>query len=376
MNMYIIRNVIPFLILTCLLMACHKEAETKVEDVTPLVELTHVRRLQPSISIKLPGELKAWNKSLLYPKVKGYVSSILADRGTTVKKNQILARLEAPELVAAFSEAKARVAMAEAVRIERQSKYKATRGTYQRILSSSRTKGAVSDNELELAYANVLADSSAVRAAEESLFAAIAHSEAQQQLISYLTIRAPFDGTISERNNSPGDLVGPEPGNKPMFTLEDVSKLRLTIAVPENLSNAINTGGGATFMIQAEPQQHFVANYARSARSLLENNRTMITEYDFVNRDGRLKAGMYAEVNLPTQRTDPSLFVPKSSVLHTTEGVFVIGVNSDEAHWIKIEKGNVLDSLVEVFGELKEGDAVVKKVHDELRNGSSVRIKS
>lgn len=368
-------NIIIVALIFCVACAHKEHSETTTQPEVPAVEVTTVRSMQPKLDVVLPGELKPWNKTEIYPKVKGYVNRVMSDRGMSVVKGQLLATLDAPELVASVKMAQAKVSTAEAALLERQSKQKASKRTYFRILKTSETKGAISANELEVAYAAMMADSAILTAAYENLHAAKAELEAQQQLAGYLTIRAPFDGTVVERNISPGDLVGPEKHGKPMFVLEDVSKLRLTVAVPENLSNSVDENSTVTFTTQAEPFKSYEARFARSANSLQEDNRAMIAEFDFDNHAGDLKAGMYAEVRIPVKRNKPSLFVPKTAVLNSTEGVFVLHVKDDITHWVSVQKGNSLDSLVEVFGPVKEGDKIVKTAHDELRNGKAVKVK-
>jgi RND family efflux transporter, MFP subunit len=369
---------IPTLSIVLLLcVACgHENKNVLSVTETPVVEVTSVQRFQPSFEVVLPGELKPWDKTEIYPKVNGYVSAVVSDRGAFVRKGQVLATLEAPELVASLNHAKAQMSSAEATLLERESRHKASKRTYARLLKTSETKGAVSANELEVAYAAMMSDSALLRASRENMLAAKAQMEAQQQLAAYLTIRAPFDGTIIERNVSPGDLVGPETNVKPMFILEDGSKLRLTVAVPESMSNSIDEGSTVTFSTQAEPMKTYEASFARSSNSLQETNRTMLAEFDFVNKGGELKAGMYAEVRIPLRRNKPSLFVPKTAVLNSTEGVFVLKVVDDRTQWINVQKGNSLDSLLEVFGPIHEGDQIVKIAHDELRNGLSIKTKS
>ncbi|MBL7864787.1 MAG: efflux RND transporter periplasmic adaptor subunit [Cyclobacteriaceae bacterium] len=365
------------LLLLSLSTACsHNEKKPEVVDDMVAVEMTKVRRLQPLLHTVLPGELKPWNRTQIFPKVKGYLASITADRGTQVKKGQVLATLEAPELIASLNQAKAEVSSAEAALLERHAKQQASRNTYLRILQTSKTKGAVSDNELEMGFASMMADSALARVSRENLQAARAQLEAQNQLAEYLLVKAPFNGFIIERNVSPGDLVGPETNVKPMFVLEDGSKLRLTVAIPENLANSIGDRNTVSFTTQAEPLKEYHAVFARSANSVQEHTRTMLAEFDFINHNADLKAGMYAEVNIPVRRNKASLFVPKTSVLLSTEGIFVMKVNANVTQWISVQRGNSLDSLVEVFGPVSEDDQVIKTVNDELRNGQVVRIKS
>jgi membrane fusion protein, multidrug efflux system len=365
------------LIAAMLLAACHQEEkQTQATQDIPMVELTDVRSLQPSLQAVLPGELKPWNKAHLFPKVKGYVGSVLVDRGTVVKKGQVLATLEAPEMIATLNHVRAQVASAEATLIEQRAKQKVSRTSYSRIVETSQTPGAVAANELDVAYSRMLADSALARAAEENLHAAQAQFNAQNQLVNYLSVIAPFDGTITERNVSPGDLAGPETNTKPIFVLEDRSRLRLTVAVPENMSNSISTSSTVAFTLQADPLRQYSATFARSANTLQETSRSMMVEFDFDNRGGDLKAGMYAEVKLPVLRNKPTLFVPRSAVLHSTEGVFLVRVNNNAAEWVPVRQGNALDSLVEIFGTVQAGDRIVRRAHDELRNGQPVKTKS
>lgn len=375
MNIKLTYTISLLVVLICFGCRNNEQKETP-KDAVPTVEIAAVKSMQPSLEVVLPGELKPWNKSQIFPKVKGYIANVRADRGTVVRKGQVLATLEAPELIASLNHSKAQVSAAEAALLERQSTQKASKRTYLRVLQTSKTKGAVSPNELEVAYATMMADSALLKASHENLHAAKAQMEAQSQLTGYLTVRAPFDGTVIERNVSPGDLVGPETNVKPMFILEDGLKLRLTVAIPENLSNSIGEKSTVSFITQADPLKEYQATFARSANSVQENNRTMIAEFDFNNDKGDLKAGMYAEVRLPVKRNKPSLFVPKSALLHSTEGVFVLKVTDNMTQWITIQKGNSLDSLVEVFGPVSEGDKIIKTAHDELRNGQPIKVKS
>jgi RND family efflux transporter MFP subunit len=358
------------------LISCSKEEkkEQHVEEI-PSVEVTSIKSMQPSMQIVLPGELKPWNRTSLHSKVKGYVGNVLVDRGTVVRKGQLLAVLEAPEIVASLNQARAQVSSAEATLIEQQTRKKISTTTYSRVLETSQTAGAVSANELDVAHARMMSDSALAKAASENLQAARAQFASQEQLVQYLSVRAPFDGNITERNISPGDLVGPESSSKALFVIEDRSKLRLTIAVPENLSNAVEEKSVVTFTTEADPLREYKAKFARSSNSLQEINRTMIAEFDFDNTAGDLKAGMYAEVKIPVMRNRATLFVPRTSVLHSTEGVFVLKVNNEIAEWISVRKGNPADSLVEVFGQVHEGDLIIRHANEELRNGQTVKSK-
>jgi RND family efflux transporter MFP subunit len=317
--------------------------------------------------------LKPWNKVSIHPKIKGFVKTVNADRGTMVRKGQTLAVLEAPEVISELSQAKAQVNAAEATLHEITTRYQTSALTYSRLIRTNKTEGAVSLNELDLAKARVLTDSSATAVAKGNVQAAKSFMETKSELARYLTITAPFDGIITERNISPGALVGPgESGAKPLFILEDNTKLRLTLAIPENLSSAIPAKGEISFTVSASPEKQYKAVYARSSRTLSEENRSMMTEFDVNNHSNELKAGMYAQVLLSTERTGNTLFVPTTSVVNSSEKVFVIRDKGKKAEWVPVKRGTVVDTLVEVFGDLHEGDAIVKKASEEYRDGQDL----
>ncbi|WP_035360226.1 efflux RND transporter permease subunit [Dyadobacter alkalitolerans] len=360
------------------IMSCSSEAETNEHKEQkavkePAVEMAAVQSLKPAKQLTLPGELKPWNKVSIHPKIKGFVKMVHVDRGTMVRKGQILATLEAPEVLSELSQAKAQLLASEAALHESQTKFQTSSVTYNRLLRTNKTQGAVSLNELDVAKARSVTDSSAVAMAQGNVQAARSYMETKSQLAKYLTVAAPFDGIITERNISPGELVGPgESGAKPLFILEDNTKLRLTLAIPENLSNAIPSKGEINFTVSASPEKQYKGIYARSSRTLSEENRSMMTEFDVDNRSNELKAGMYAQVSLNSARTTNTLFVPTSAVVYSSEQVFVIREKDKKAEWVPVKRGTVVDSLVEVFGDLHAGDAIVKKASEEFRNGEAL----
>ena len=358
-----------------MLLACKEEKKEQTAADIPTIEVTSVKKLQPSSEVVLPGELKPWNKTHIHAKVKGFVGRVFVDRGDHAKTNQVLAVLEAPEILSELRQAQAKFTAAEAAVVEQQARKHVSRLTYNRLLETSKTAGAVSPNELDLTYAQMMTDSARTGTVEENRKAAQALLKIQEQLVDYLSVRAPFDGIITERNVSPGELVGLGGSEVNMFVMEDRSTLRLTIAVPENLSNSIPQGR-VSFSVQANPLEYYEATFGRMANSLQESNRTMLVEFDYDNRTGNLKAGMYAEVRIPVKREASTLFVPQDALIHSTEGVFLVKVNVDKAEWVRVKKGTALDSLVEIFGSVKEGDKVVVHAYDELRNGQMLKVKN
>jgi membrane fusion protein, multidrug efflux system len=355
----IIYTAICFLLFSC--STSDKKNLEKEKKSVRTVEMTEVKSLHPKKQIVLPGELKPWEKIDFYPKVKSFVKEILVDRGSVVKKGQLLIILEAPEL-------KSQLAREEAGLHENQAKFAASKAHYQRLVQTSKTPGAVSPNELDIAQSRMLADSS-------NIFSSRASISSITEIINYLRIVAPFDGIITERNVHPGALVGAggSEDSFPMLKIEHSDKLRLTLAIPEVYAAEMENGSKVTFSVSSYPEKIFEGVLRRNSQSINENIRSMFVEFDVQNKNLELKPGMYADVSLPIQRKSASLFVPVSSVVNSTEKVFVIKIDSNTAHWIGVKTGNVIGSEVEVFGEgIKAGDLIVNKASEEIRNGEKI----
>jgi membrane fusion protein (multidrug efflux system) len=322
--------------------AAHAEAPPAL-DVVPVV----ARKLQTSIS--LPAELAAYESVAIYPRVPGFVEEVLVDRGSKVRKGELLARLSAPELAAQRAEAESKAA--------------AAKSTFQRLQAASQTPGAVANHELEVAEASTQAEESRVKSL--------------RTLEGYLTVRAPFDGMVTERNVHPGALVGPPSGasGTPMLRVEQVAKLRLVVAVPEADVGAVNEGDEASFSVRAWPGQSRKGVVRRVAHSIDSRTRTMAVELDIDNADGKLAPGMFAEVRWPVRRQGPSLLVPTSAVAQTTEKTFVDRIRDGVVEQVAVQRGASEGEMVEVFGTLSAGDQVLKRGSEELRNGAHVATK-
>ncbi|MBI3695694.1 MAG: efflux RND transporter periplasmic adaptor subunit [Acidobacteria bacterium] len=321
---------------------------------------------------RLPGEFLPYQAVAIYPRITGFVETVEVDVGSVVKKDQALAKLVAPELEAQIAEAQAKVQAVEAQRAEAQAKLVADQGTYERLKAASATPGVVSGNDLILAEKAVEAARARVESLESSAKAARAAVQTVKEMERYLLVTAPFDGVITERKVHPGALGGPS--HAAMFQLEQVSRLRLVVAVPEPDLAGIVKGARVSFTVPAWPSDTFSGMVARISRSVDPKTRTMPVELDVDNRGGRLAPGMFPEVVWPMRRTHPSLFVPPTAVVVTTERTFVIRLNDGVAEWVNVKRGSTAGGLVEVFGPLKAGDPVVRRGSDELREGTKVTV--
>jgi membrane fusion protein (multidrug efflux system) len=339
----------------------------------PTVNVATVVSQMLDRAITLPGDLMAFQDVEIRARVAGFVETVNVDRGSVVKKGQILVRLVAPELSAQRSEADAKVQAALSQRIEAEARLAADDATYQRLKSASATPGVVAGNDVEVALKTTDADRARVEAARQNEKAAQDAARSVRDFETYLRITAPIDGVVTERTVHPGSLVGP--ATAPLLRVQQVTTLRLVVAVPEDAVADSHQGQSVAFSVPAFPGQAFTGKVARTSHALDPKTRTMPVELDVSNPEGKLAPGMFANVAWSMRRTQPSLFVPPSAVATTTERTFVVRVRSGQVEWVDVKRGATMKQLVEVFGDLRAGDLVAVRGTDELRAGTRVTPK-
>jgi membrane fusion protein, multidrug efflux system len=327
-----------------------------------------------SETITLPGEFAPYLSVALHAKVAGYVERVQVDRGSEIKQGDLLAVLTAPEMTAQIAEAESKVQAAEGERLQAKAQLAAAQATYDRMKKAAETPGALAENELIQAEKQVEADQALVSARGQAARAAQQSAAALKDLQSYLKITAPFDGVVTDRLLHPGALVGP-PTDPVLLVIQQVSRLRLVVAVPEEDTGGIVRDGRVEFTVPAYPDRVFSGTVARISHALDAKTRTMPVELDVQNRDGVLAPGMYPSVRWPVRRSRPGLFVPKTSVVTTTERTFVIRNQNGRAQWVDVREGKSQGDAVEVFGGLRTGDSVVLHATDEIREGADLPSK-
>ncbi len=332
------------------------------------IELVPVASKQLSRTVELPGELQPFQSVSIHAKVRGYVDRMLIDRGSEVKQGQILAELSAPEMKAQVIEAESKVQAAESETSQAEAQLSAAESTRDRLKKASETPGAIAGNELIQAQKQVEAAQALVQAKRQAAQAVEGSVRTLKDLEAYLRITAPFDGIVTDRLVHPGALVGP--GADPvMLVIQEVAHLRLVVPVPEEDAGGIVRGAQVSFHVPAYPERAYSGTIARISHSIDQKTRTMPVELDVLNRDGSLSPGMYPSVKWPIRRSHPSLLVPKTSVVTTTERTFVIRNHDGRAEWVNVTKGVSDGDQIEVSGDLKPGDQVVRRANDEIREG-------
>lgn len=332
------------------------------------------RRLDMTVS--LPGELLPFEEVRVFPRVSGFVQWIGVDRGSKVKKGQLLAILTAPEIVAQKAAAQSALMSAENQRIAAEAKLAADEATWQRLKTAAATPGVISEDELDTADKTAQADRAKVVALQHTTDAARANLHAAEEMESYLRVYAPFDGVVTRRNVHPGALVGPETGSSlqhSMVRIEEVAHLRLVVAVPESDVAGIQPGAKVTFTVPAFPGRTFTGSIARVAQSIDVSTRTMPVEADVWNSNLELSSGMFPQVSWPVHRTTPSLFVPQSAVARSAEQAYLLRVRNGRLEQVNVTTGASVGNLTEVFGNVQAGDEIALHPTDDLHPGAQVQ---
>jgi membrane fusion protein (multidrug efflux system) len=332
--------------------------ETKSTKKASAYETGKVAEKALSSEARLPGQLKAYNEVNLFPKVNGFVKTVFVDRGTVVKKGQLLITLEAPEMESQLQAADSRYLQARENAV-------ASREKYQRLKEAAKEPGSVSPLELDNALARMKADE-AMAQSEGSNVSSV------RTMQDYLNIRAPFEGMIIQRNVSPGALVAPGKGTDlPMLILQDIRKLRLEVYIPEDYVDKVDLKQPVKFIFNAMPGTEQTAKISRSANAL-GSMRSEAIEIDVQNQQGTLKPGMYAEVKIPMLSGAKSLLVPNNAIIRSTEREYVIAVKDGRAALTDIKEGLTRHDSTEVFGDLKANDIILKNASDEVKGGDVI----
>jgi len=337
-----------------------KEEEKKAApETTPALETVTISKEKLSTEMRIPAELSGMKQVELFAKVTSFVKELKVDIGSEVKQGQLLIVLEAPEISSQLSAAESRLKSQEAV-------YLSSKATYNRLLETSKVDGTIAKNDLEIAEARKNSDFANYQAARAS------YGEVTN-IRSYLQIRAPFDGVVSARNVNLGAYVGPSSGSLPLLSIQQQDKLRLSVFVPEQYSGYLKNGAALTFQVKSLPGQKFDAKISRMSGALDTRLRSERVEMDVINTKNNLKPGMIAEVLLPLNAPESTVVVPKSAVVTSSEGIYVLAVENGTTKRIPVTKGRELEDRVEIFGDLVEGKEIVKIGSEEIKDGTPVK---
>ena len=340
--------------------------ENTLEDAVPTVAVINPKPVPPTETITLPGNVQAWFQAPIYAQVSGYVKMWYKDYGALVKKGDVLAEINAPALDAQYAQAKADLESVRAI-------YALADLTAKRWVAL-RKNHAVSEQSISVQVAHAKAELAKVRAAEQN----VRNFEA---LIRFKTIVAPYDGVVTVRNINVGDYVNKEGTiSTPnmvsnLFTVADVSMLRLFVSVPESFGPFLQPGLTADVTVPQLPNRHFTGKFLTVARGFDVSTRTAITVFTIDNEDRALWPGSYAQVML-TAPVDRNVFtIPSTALVFQEHGTQVAVVAEDDrVHFKPIAVSKLLDSAVEVAEGISTSDRIVNNPSAALLEGDKVRI--
>jgi RND family efflux transporter MFP subunit len=344
--------------------------------------------------LTLAGGFKPFQEVDLHAKVAGYIKTMYVDVGSHVKEGQTLAVLEVPELTAELSGADAAVRRAkEEIRraqgdVQRaKSAHEATHAMAERLTQASDSRaGLVAQQEVDDARAKdlegeaqVSSAQAALSAAEQALDVAVATQQQYKALSDYTRITAPFTGVITVRYADTGSLIAAGTSSStqsaPVVRIAQISVLRLVLPIPESIAGQIRLGDPVKVHVQALNQDS-VGKVSRFADALDPQTRTMETEIDFQNPDGKLLPGMYVEAKIGVAAKTDVLTVPLEAVeTNGSEGTVLVVSTQNTLEERKVQLGLQGSTHVEVLSGLSDGERVVIGSRNEFRAGMKVTPK-
>ena len=384
-----------------LLWGAIRRAKTEADDGhdsvggDPVAAVVRVERRDLGTPLTLAGAFKPFQDVDLHAKVAGFIKEIYVDVGSHVKEGQTIAVLEVPELQAqlAGADAACRRAKEEIVRaqgdVERaKSSYAALHAMYDRLSQASQQKeGLVAQQEVDDAQAKdlgaaaqVSSAKAALSAAEQALEVAEATHKQYEALSAYTKITAPYAGVVTVRYADTGSLIAAGTStstqSEPVVRLAQTSLLRLVLPIPESIAGNIRLGDPVKVHVQALNEDS-VGRVTRFADALDPQTRTMHTEIDFQNPDGRLLPGMYVEASVPQVHKQNVLTLPLEAVdmKGSGEGSVLLVNSQNTLEERKVKLGLEGSTRIEIAAGVNEGDRVVVGSRNEFRSGMKVKPK-
>jgi RND family efflux transporter MFP subunit len=339
-----------------------KGLESKVKSgAIPVVAVIHPETGSKAQEIELPGTTEAFTQAPIYARTSGYLKRWYLDIGAHAKGGQLLAEIETPELDQQLEQAENSLKTAQANL--QLAEVTADRWVFllkTNVISKQETDQAVSDYHAKKATAD----------------AAEANVRRLQRLQQFERVYAPFDGVITARDTDIGALIqnGDSTGQKELFRLAAIDKLRVYISVPEVYATAVKSGETVTLTLDVFPGETFSGTIVRHSNSIDLTSRTLKVEVDVENPTGRLLPGAYAFVHLKIPAAAGAVTIPTNTLLFRAEGLRVALVRGGEVKLAPVTIGRDYGSKVEVTSNLSADDAVVIDPSDSISDGSRVEI--
>jgi RND family efflux transporter MFP subunit len=364
----------------CVVMLIHlvdahalKKEAAAAYSAAPNVDVITARAGTFGQDLVLPGQTAAWYETTIYARVSGYVAKWTVDIGDHVKKGQVLAIIETPELDAELGAARAQLKASEAQVSARQAEAEFSKSTNERWRDSP--KGVVSDQERESKKADY--ESAIARLYAANAQVALDKSKVDQYtaLAQFKQVTAPFDGTITERKIDIGNLVAAGSGSTttPLYRMAQTDPLRVFVDVPQSSAvELMKPGVPAEIRATGPSGGVFAGAITRSAESLNSQARTMRVEVDLPNANHTLLPGTYVSVAFKLQ-PGGLVEVPAAALIFRSQGAQVARVDANsKIEFRDVSIGRDNGSLVELSSGIKPGDRLVLNISSQIAQGQSV----
>jgi RND family efflux transporter MFP subunit len=348
---------------------------TDAQAVPTVVVLTPERGVT-GLQTVLPGNIQAWYEAPIYARVSGYLKSWYFDYGAHVKKGQVLAAIDTPDLDAELAAALATLKSAVAQTKVREAEMDFAKTTYVRWRDSP--PGVVSDQEREQKKADYNSAQARYNASLADVNSNQGRVDNLKALEGFKLLVAPFDGIVTQRNTDVGALInaGSGSGSAPqLFRVADVHEMRVFVQVPQEISASIRNGLTAALHLPQYPDRVFNATVATTSEAINESSRTLLVELHADNPQGVLQPGTYAEVHFELPSDPHMVRIPVSALIFRRDGmqVAVLGPgNHVELRAVKL--GRNLGTDVEVLAGITPADRVVDSPPDSLADKDVVKV--
>jgi len=340
----------------------HALAKETERETVPTVAVVHPLAEKPDEELVLPGSLLAYEESPIYARTNGYLVRWYKDIGSHVNEGDLLATIDTPEIDQELNQTRAArqqiVAQLELAKISAE--------RWENLRKSDSVSAQEADQQ-----------TSGYKQAQANLAAADANVKRLEQLEGFKKVYAPFSGVLTKRNVDPGALINAGAGaaGRELFDIARVDPLRVYTSVPQAYAPFIKVGEATVVTLQELPGQKFSAKIARTAEAIDPNTRTLLTEVDVPNRNGKLLPGSFGEVHFAVGSNVNKVTVPINTMLFRGEGPRLAVVGPDSKVQMRaINIGKDYGTSLEILGGVSTGDQVIVNPSDSLEEGQQVNV--
>jgi RND family efflux transporter MFP subunit len=330
------------------------------DDAVLTVETTQPKLSSDGDEVVLPGTVQGYREASIYARTSGYLQAWYSDIGAHVRKGQLLAVIETPDVDRQFAQGKEDLATAET----NLALARLTNERWQKLLATK----TVSQQDADTRAANFAAMTTTVKSAEQNV-------ARLRDLESYKRVQAPFDGVVTARNTDVGSLInaGQASGSE-LFRVADTRRLRIYAQVPESYAGAIRDGAEADLTFTEKPGTTYHAAAVRTSRSLDPTARTLQVELQLDNQDGALYPGAYCQVHFQLPTGTETMRLPANTVLFRAAGLQVATVDANNRVKLKtIVEGRDFGKTIEVLSGIDRTDRVILNPSDSILDGDATR---